>query len=897
MFKKLLISTTLLTYSICLFSQTYFWKKANSVPAGLGTQYIKPEKSSTFSVDFISMKNAMQQLAPMENTGHGLTISLPTPEGNSETFEIWKYSMMAPGLQSQFPEIGTYLGRSESVASRTIRIDHTYQGFHAMVEGIGGSWYIDPIYLNETQYYQVYYKADLVNTKLFSCGETSIENDEAEPHIVKTILPNGTQLKTYRLAVAATGEYTAFHGGTVANALSAQVTTMNRVNGLYEKDLSVRMEIVANNNLLIYTNANSDPYSNNDGGTMLGQNQTNVNNVIGSANYDIGHVFSTGGGGIASLGSVCTSRKAQGVTGSGAPVGDPFDIDYVAHEMGHQFGANHTFNSTIGSCGGGNRSSNNAYEPGSGVTIMAYAGICGADNLASNSIDNFHTASYNAIRAFITTGDGNSCDVPTNTNNNVPLVDAGPSIYRIPLRTPFRMTAVGSGIESGEQATYSWEEYDLGNSVALATNATSGTHPLFRPYSPDTSNIRVFPRMQTIVNNGTDNKEKLPTYARRLRFRVMIRDNRANGGAASLDSTTIWAAANTGPFLVSSPNTFLTWVSGTTQNVTWSVANTNTAPVNCQNVNIKLSTDGGYTYPTTLLANTPNDGSANITVPNLGAVPITTCRVMVEAADNIFFDISNANFTIQSAPEVIPTASFTVSSAGVICAGKTLNFSDQSTNTPSTWAWTFQGGNPATSSTQNQANVSFPSAGTYTVTLTVSNSAGSNTSSQTVTVNELPTATFDITPANAGQSNGSAVALVENGTAPYTIQWATNPPQTGASANNLPSGNNIVNITDANGCFVVYTVSVPITGNASISEMDVFGMNFFPNPTQNIITLSVSTVGNYTYQLYDAAGRTVSNGSFAGTSHSFDLSTLSSGVYSFKLSDGKRSSTKRILKN
>ena len=897
MFKKLLISTTLLTYSICLFSQTYFWKKESSVPTGLGIQHIKPEKSAAFSLDFVSMRNAMQQLVPMENTGRGLTISLPTPDGNTETFEIWKYTMMESGLQYQFPEIGTYLGRSESAASRTVRIDHTYQGFHAMVQGVGGSWFIDPIYLNETQYYQVYYKTDLIDTKNFSCEQATIETEELEQHIEKTILPNGTQLKTYRLAVAATGEYTAFHGGTVANALSAQVTTMNRVNGLYEKDLSVRMLMVANNNLLIYTNANSDPYTNNNGGTMLGQNQTNVNNVIGSANYDIGHVFSTGGGGVASLGSVCTGQKAQGVTGSGAPVGDPFDIDYVAHEMGHQFGANHTFNSSLGSCGGGNRSGNNAYEPGSGVTIMAYAGICDADNLAPNSIDNFHTASYNAIRAFITTGSGNNCDVATNTNNTPPLVDAGPSIYRIPLSTPFRMTAVGSGIESGEQATYSWEEYDLGNSVALAANPTNGTHPLFRSYSPDTSTVRIFPRMQTIVNNGTDNKEKLPTYARRLRFRVMIRDNRANAGAASLDSTTIWAAANTGPFLVSSPNAFLTWVSGTTQTVSWSVANTNTAPINCQNVNIKLSTDGGYTYPITLLANTANDGSADITVPNLGPAAITTCRIMVEAADNIFFDISNANFTVQTAPEVTPTASFSVSSGGTICAGKSLNFTDQSTDSPSNWAWTFQGGTPATSAQQNQPNVTFANAGTYTVTLTVSNSAGSNTSTQTVTVNALPTATFNITPANVGQENGSAVALVENGTAPYTIQWATNPPQTGTTANNLSSGNHVVNITDANGCFAIYTVSVNSFSNASISEADIFGMSFFPNPTQNTITLSLATAAKYTYQVYDATGRTVSNGSFSGNTHSFDLSALSSGIYNFRLSDGKSSSVKRIVKN
>lgn len=893
MLKSILISTTLLLTNTYLFSQT-LWQKTTETPTITGVQYIKPEKSKTYFLNFPTMKAVLQQ-APMENTGAGMTVSIPTPNGDFESFEVWKYDMMQPGLQNELPEVGTYLGKSKEVPSRTIRIDHTYQGFHAMIRGVGGSWFIDPIYLNETSYYQVYYKADLINTRTFECGNTSVEiNDDEEEHSTKTIYQNGTQLKTYRLALAATIEYTAFHGGTVAGAASAQVTTMNRVNGVYETDLSVRMVLVANNNSLIYTSG-TDPYSNNDGGTMLGQNQTNLTSVIGGANYDIGHVFSTGGGGIASLGCVCSSNnKAKGVTGSGAPVGDPFDIDYVAHEMGHQFGGEHTFNSSAGSCGGGNRSSNNAFEPGSGVTIMAYAGICDADDLANNSIDNFHARSYYQIYTFITSGNGNNCDVATPIVNTIPTVDAGPSIYNIPLSTPFRMTAVGTDADANDDLTYSWEEYDLGSSVTLVANPTTGTHPLFRPYSPDTSNIRIFPRMQTIVNNATDNKEKLPYYARRLRFRVMIRDNKANGGGASLDSTTIWATANTGPFIVTSPNTFTTWASNSSQTVTWNVANSNTAPINCQNVNIKLSTDGGYTYPITLLANTPNDGSQSITVPSLVPATVTTCRVMVEAADNIFFDISNANFTIQPGAVLAPVAAFGVSNNGTVCAGSSLSFTDQSTNTPTQWAWTFQGGTPPTSGSQNPSNVSFTTPGPHTVTLTATNTGGTNTITQTVTVNPLPTATFDVTPANAGQSNGLIIASPSGGTQPYTIQWATNPPQTGTDATGLAAGSYVVTITDANGC--LFVSSVTVLGNASISEVDPFGMNFYPNPTQDDITLNLVNSGKYTYQWYDAAGRTVSSGNFTGQTHTFDLSTLSSGIYIFKISDGNASAEKRVLK-
>jgi hypothetical protein len=698
--------------------------------------------------------SALAEKAPRELTPEArrqaVVLALPRPEGGFEHFRIEDSPIMEEALAAEYPEIRTWRGQSLDDPTATARFDWTPFGFHAMVLSERGTLFVDPWAKGDTSLYVAYYKKDYARRVKsdFRCAVSGdavpAAFDEAGVDGPAPLAPAGT-LQTYRLALAATGEYTAFHGGTVIAGMAAITTTMNRVNGVYERELAVRMVLVGNNSSIVYTNGSSDPYSNGDGGAMLSQNTSNLSSVIGSGNYDIGHVFSTGGGGIAGLGVVCGSRKAEGVTGQGSPVGDGFDIDYVAHEMGHQFGGNHTFNGTTGSCGGGNRSASNAYEPGSGSTIMPYAGICGAEDLQPHSDAYFHSRSLIEISNFLAAG-GASCDQATNTGNTAPVVDAG-AAFTIPRSTPFTLTATGSDA-NGDPITFGWEEYDLG--TASPPNTDNGNRPIFRSFNPTSSPARTFPRLSDILNNTSTLGESLPTTTRTMTFRVTARDNRSGGGGFSTDTTTVAVRADAGPFVVTAPNTAVSWAGGTSQNVTWNVANTSAAPVSTANVRILLSTNGGTTFPTVLVASTANDGSETIVVPS---TPTSTARIKVEAVGNIYFDVSNVNFTITpgGGGNLPPTASAGPDQNVGVNASVTLAGSG---NDPDggpgalTFAWSQVSGPAVTINNANQATASFTtgaSSATYVLQLTVSDGAASATDQVTVTATAAPggQATFD----------------------------------------------------------------------------------------------------------------------------------------------------------
>lgn len=617
-----------------------------------------PLKYKVFSLDFKTLKSNFKSAAKRDNNNRlasAVILDFPLANGKVESFLIEKTSVLHPDLEAKFPEIQSFYGVSQKNPLNQIYISISPEGFTGLITG-ERTIYIDPFSKNNVTDYIVYDRADFErsSTDSFVCNTEmdAPESVKTNENNQKTTNLKDSKMRTYRIAIACTSEYTEYYGNTVAGALAGINATMVRVNSVYRRDLAVQFQIVPSNNRLIYRNGvNSDatpaadPYDNYDGSQMLSVNTNNISTLIGAANYDIGHVFSTGGGGIAGFGPCVTASKGRGVTGIVTPQFDPFDIDYVCHEIGHQFGAGHTQNNAC------QFASASGLEPGSGSTIMGYAGIC-PPNIQNNSDAYFHAIS---IQQMTETINGNMCEVETTIANAAPTVTTAAS-YTIPSSTPFTLTAVGAD-SNGDALTYTWEQMDKTDAGVTGTpQANRTTGPNFRSFMPTSSPSRTFPNMQSLIDNVAPTWEVLPSVARTINFRVTVRDNNAAGGQTNQANTVI-TIGNVGPFAVTAPNTAQTWYVGESKTVTWRMTNMNNTTY-ATNVNIKMSTDGGLTYPILLAGNTPNDGSQAITVPsNIG----TTNRILIEAVGNIFFDISNVNFEIKSNKFDLTTANATAS--------------------------------------------------------------------------------------------------------------------------------------------------------------------------------------------------------------------------------------------
>ncbi|UFH31996.1 M12 family metallo-peptidase [Chryseobacterium sp. C-71] len=670
--KHLLVMGVLFISNMFLAQTNRLWKevspKTSSEIFENKTSIINPK---VYSLDFSGLKNALVKVPQSfsKNGKSDVIISFPNADGVMESFKVRENSNFAPELAAQYPDIKSYVGESLGDTQFTVYFSMSPLGLSSMeLYANKSAVFIEP-YTKDLSTYVVYRKSDKkANLDKFECtvidvAQKGIDNSNL------TARPNADdgKLRTFRLALSCTGEYTTYFGGTVAGALAAMNTTMTRVNGVFEKDFAARMVLIANNNSVIYTNATTDPYSGATAGTQgawNGELQTNLTATIGEANYDIGHLFgATGGGGNAGcIGCVCANgTKGRGYTSpaDGIPMGDTFDIDYVAHEIGHQFGGNHTFSH-------GNEGTGVNMEPGGGSTIMAYAGITNY-NVQMNSDPFFHAVSIQQITNNIK---AKTCPVSTNTGNIIPTADAGLD-YIIPKGTPFILT--GNGTDgNGDPLTYIWEQMD--NASAAQTNAnsaasaTKATGPTFRSYTPQTVPFRYFPPLARIItgattttsNNPPPNNntniivEALSNVARTYNFRFTTRDNRAGGSGNNSDDMVVTVNATAGPFIVTSQNTAgIVWNEGQAQTITWNVAGTTAAPVSTPNVTILLSKDGGLTFPTVLVASTPNNGSYSYTVPG-GLGNISNARIMVKGLNNIFLNVNSQNFTINSSAVVTP---------------------------------------------------------------------------------------------------------------------------------------------------------------------------------------------------------------------------------------------------
>ena len=605
-----------------------------------------------YQVDNQALRALLQRVSAIGGPGAQRIISLPMPDGSLADFEIYESPIMSDELARRYPEIKTYkvYGIDDPMASG--RLDITPQGFHAMLQTSQGRLFIDPHHDKQLfDRYQARTQQSAVETG-YSCGV----DDFTMPAVAENqsmLRPAAARIAgsflRYRLAVSATEEYVAaVGGGTVAGAQAAIVIAINRVNEIYQRDLGIQLMLVSGNEKLIEDNGNVT-FSNGDAFEMLIQNQAWIDSTIGSSAYDIGHVFGTDSGGLATLGSACDrNAKAKGVSGINPPINDPFWIDFVAHEIGHQLNADHSFNGSSASCITG-RNQATAFEPGSGSTIMAYAGICAVEDLQDFSDATFHAASIAQIDSF-TQGEG-SCyaRIPaTPANPNDPLVNAIANAI-IPANTAFVLDGSAND-DDGDLLSYQWDQLDAGCPTdARSFGTDTGFNGLFRSYLPRVDSQRHFPAMGTQLLGLYDDAEVLPCNNRDINLRFTARDGRSGQGTADMRVT----VQDTGAaFEITNLNDGATITNPAPFDVNWRVAGTTEAPISCDSVDIDLLTfnaDFSKYSALSLLAfplvGTPNDGSETVSVL-LDSDTHEHARIRVACSNNVFYDISDVTFKV-----------------------------------------------------------------------------------------------------------------------------------------------------------------------------------------------------------------------------------------------------------
>jgi len=860
-----------------------------------------PKEFKLFDLDIAPLRQKLFSIVGANATARKTTITLPNVKGSMEQFEVYESSNFEPALQARFPEIRCYSGKSLNDPGATLKITIDPRGIQTMVFRVNGNpdEYIEPYSADRTVY--SVFKSQRKSGELpWLCSTPERDFANAINQQVQTMRPqsNAGQLKTMRLAQSCNGEYSnwfgAFNSSQVGLVLAAFNATIGRCNGCYEKDLALHLNLIPTTVNVIYYDPLTDPYT-----TLANWNnqlQATLTSVIGEANYDIGHMFgaSGGGGNAGCIGCVCVDgQKGRGITSpaDGIPQGDNFDIDYVAHEVGHQLGGNHTFSMS-------NEGYGQNKEVGSGITIMGYAGITSYD-VAPHSIAYYHETTIQQIQVNL---NGKTCPITTSLAgiNATPVV-AALTNYTIPPSTPFALTGSATDADAGDVLTYSWEQ---DNDGAGQTNANSvarenkPTGPNWISYAPSTNPTRLMPKLATILTGsnisgplpGGDagaNTEALSNVSRTLNFRLTARDNRPyNSGTGAIgqtnyaDMVVTVDATNYSKFEITSQNSAVTYPGGTTQTVTWSIGNTTNAPISVANVMISWSTDNGATF-TTLIASTPNDGSETFTVP---PTITTTARIKVEAIGNIFFDINNAPITVSVPPNGYGFGTSTTGTANCPAAGPInstlpVNFFGSYTG-PVTFSYlsgapsgTTVSVSPSTLSANGNLTVSLNSTGslapgTYTVVVQGVGPApgGTQTANVSFTINPGSGPSVSSQPSNVNVCAGGNATYSVTATGVTNYQWQVSTTGCGGTFTNI-SGATAASYTASSVTAAMngYAYQCVLTGQCGTT-------------TTNCASLTVNVAPAITAQPTDMA---VCSGSAA----SFSVTATGTGVgYQWQLS-------------
>lgn len=928
-----------------------FWKPVDN--ASLRTDAFKthfqPEKFISFQLDENGIKAELANVPSerkVSSSNSSFIISVPNPQGKMESFRVVEAPVMAPALAAKYPQIKSYAGKGIDEPASNIRFDVSPAGFHAVViSAARKTFYINPVDSKNNVY--IVYNREIKDKKKsgFDCLLDVTLNSDVQGGVSAEKNANTGVLKIYRLAVAASGEYSiaALAGATgtdsakKAMVLSVINTNLVAANAIFENEFNIRLQLIPNEDKIIYLDSLTDPWATSNSGWNT-TTETTIDNQIGSANYDVGHLLNYttyNNGNAGCIGCVCTAgSKGKGWTTYQVVQGSYLVIDYWAHELGHQFGGNHTFThkqeGTIAQV-----------EPGSGSTIMSYAGITGATDVQAHNDAYFHAVSIQQITDYIQTGNGKTCGTTLNLTNSMPVANAGAD-YTIPKSTPFNLTGTGTDADA-DVLTYNWEQMDaFGTTTNSNTypSATSTKGPVFRSYTAVTSPSRTFPQLSSVLSGTNANTwEVLPSVARTLAFRLTVRDNHAGGSANVSDDMVVTVSSTTGPFAVTQPNSALTWGTGSQQTITWSVAGTNASPINCANVNILLSTDGGQTFPAVLAANTPNDGSQVVTLPS---VLSSMCRIKVESVGNIFFDISNTDFVIDTATACNAPGGLTASS--ITTAGATLSWSavsgassydvDYKATTSSTWI------NKATATTATSVSLTGLTSSTaydWRVRTNCTSGSSAYVSAQftTAAVVVACPGTYDQTSNN---TFGTAVAIPLNtdvkglidvstdvdyykftisraGTititlstlpADYDIKLYNSSQSQKAVSQNSGTTTETINYTVSTGTYYVkvypynsaksascYTLKVA-TGTAGRQDtyaskgapVSESSAKLFPNPAQTMLNVTLNKVTNHsTLRIFNAIGVQVLNTPVTKNSMQVNVEKLRPGTYFIKVED------------